>query len=400
MPLPRTSLAGWSFVAVFALLGIVIIGTTLTTRATITDASLTVRHGEAIKIEQSVRADLADNGRPPTAEDLEQLLRDHEADGLRYVAIFERGRFVGSAGTPVGDRTWTRVERRDITEIGEGRLRVESRMRLRSWNGAWGVVLELEPIQSQAVHGAAGRTLMIGAIAALTLLGVAMVLVRRELRRQADDRLRERERRLASLGEMSAILAHEIKNPLASLKGNAQLLAAMLPVGEKPRSKAERVVDETIRLEKLVNDLLAFVRTGQITRSDTEVVALVHDASARHGDAIAIDAPPGLAWSLDGDRMRQVLSNLFDNAIHAGAPVRATVRGGDRLTIEIADSGPGIPDDVRDKIFEPFFTSKTQGTGLGLALSQRIVEQHGGTLSVTNGATGGAVFRIEIPRGA
>jgi signal transduction histidine kinase len=79
--------------------------------------------------------------------------------------------------------------------------------------------------------------------------------------------------------------------------------------------------------------------------------------------------------------------------------VRATVRGGDRLIIEIADHGPGVPPDVRDKIFEPFFTNKTQGTGLGLALSQRIVEQHGGTLGVTNAPAGGAVFRIEIPRG-
>src|SRR4051812_7133117 len=116
--LKGTSLTGWSFVAVFALLGIVIIGTTLTTRSTITDASITVRHGEAVKIEQSVRADLADNGRPPTQDDLEQLVRDHEADGLRYVAIFERGRFVGSAGTSVGDRTWSRGDRRAITEIG------------------------------------------------------------------------------------------------------------------------------------------------------------------------------------------------------------------------------------------------------------------------------------------
>src|SRR5262249_39591745 len=149
----------------------------------------------------------ADNGRPPTQDDLVQLLKDHDAEGLRYVAIYERGRLVGTAGTPVSDRGWEpREGRRDVSDVGQGRLRVESRMRLRSWAGMWGMVIELEPVQAQEVHGAASRTLMIGSIAALTILGVAIVLVRRELRRQADERARERERRLASLGEMSAIL--------------------------------------------------------------------------------------------------------------------------------------------------------------------------------------------------
>jgi two-component system sensor histidine kinase HydH len=196
---------------------------------------------------------------------------------------------------------------------------------------------------------------------------------------------------------MSAVLAHEIKNPLASLKGNAQLLAAMLPAGDKPRSKAERVVDEAVRLEKLTNDLLAFVRTGAIERKPTDVAALIRDAAARHGDAIRIDAP-GLAWSLDGDRMRQVLANLIDNAVHAGVPVTVTAHAAHSLVIEVADKGSGVPADDRDKIFEPFFTKKTQGTGLGLALSRRVVEQHRGTLTVGDNPGGGAIFRVEIPR--
>src|SRR4029077_12240509 len=101
-------------------------------------------------------------------------------------------------------------------------------------------------------------------------------------RRNAEERIRERERRLASLGEMSAVLAHEIKNPLASLKGNAQLLVQMLPDEDalaKSRTKAKRVVEEAVRLEQLTNDLLQFVRPGAIRRTDVDPAALVREAA-------------------------------------------------------------------------------------------------------------------------
>src|SRR5439155_21048299 len=136
----------------------------------------------------------------------------------------------------------------------------------------------------------------------------------RELRRSAEDRARGRERRLASLGEMSAVLAHEIRNPLASLKGNAQLLAAMLPADDKPRAKADRVVDEALRLEQLTSDLLAFVRTGELQRAAVDPAQLVREAAA--GLAVEVDGTGApRAWSLDAARMRQVVVNLLDNAV-------------------------------------------------------------------------------------
>jgi two-component system sensor histidine kinase HydH len=201
---------------------------------------------------------------------------------------------------------------------------------------------------------------------------------------------------------MSATLAHEIKNPLASLKGNAQLLARMLPAGEKPRAKADRVVDEAMRLEQLTNDLLQFVRTGAIQRAPVAPADVIRDAAgvaARDPAALTLDidrAPA--AWSLDAGRVRQVLINLIDNALAAGPPVRvrAAVEAG-QLVLEVADRGPGIAEADRDKIFEPFHTGKTTGTGLGLAIVRRVVELHHGAIRVLDHEGGGAVFRVELP---
>jgi two-component system sensor histidine kinase HydH len=291
-----------------------------------------------------------------------------------------------------------------------GRLRMELRSlrRLKADGRTARYLIEVEPIQANQLRDAATLTLGVGVLAALALLGVAFVLIRREARRQADATERERERRLASVGEMSAVLAHEIKNPLASLKGNAQLLARMLPSGDKPRAKADRVVDEAVRLEQLTNDLLQFVRTGAINRTELDPGELVRDAAASVAAAkVRPGAPPIVTvntiaapprWSLDGGRIRQVVINLVDNAIAAGAPVTVAVRHGrGRLILEVTDHGPGVPEDDREKIFEPFFTGKTQGTGLGLAVVRRVVELHHGTIGVHPSPGGGAVFRAELP---
>ena len=394
---------GWSVVAAFALVALAVVATAWTTRGTVVDAADEVRRGQALAAEQAVRAELADLGGPPSDADLAAILTDHTDQGVRFLAVVAgRGRVLAQAGSSIGGEIGLEHTGQKLTMVG-GRVRIESRTQFRrAWGEggrALGLVMEIEPLEADALRAAATRTLLIGALAALGLLGVAVVLVRRELRRQADDSARERERRLASLGEMSAVLAHEIKNPLASLKGNAQLLAGMLPEGEKPRQKAQRVVDEALRLEQLTVDLLAFVRTGAIARADTDPAALVRDAVASVAPGIAVDsaaAPP--RWSLDGARVRQVLVNLLDNAVAAGPPARVQVRAeAGALVIDVADHGPGVPEADREKIFEPFHTGKTHGTGLGLAVARRIVLQHGGAITVHDAPGGGALFRVRIP---
>jgi two-component system, NtrC family, sensor histidine kinase HydH len=409
--LPRRvqPLAGWSIVVVFALIGAALLATVWSTRASILAASDAVRCGQADAVEQAVRADLADLDGLPTSSELGAILHERHDDGLRYLAMIEgRARLdvMAAAGIAAGAGSAnilapSRSVGCKIDEVG-GRLRMELRSlrRLKAGGRTPRFLIEVEPVQANELRDAASLTLGVGGLAAAALLGVAFVLIRREARRRADAQARERERRLASLGEMSAVLAHEIRNPLASLKGNAQLLARMLPDGDKPRAKADRVVDEAIRLEQLTNDLLQFVRTGTITRTPADPGKLIREAAAGVAGEIAIDtsrAPP--TWSLDEGRIREVVINLLENAVAAGPPVAVTVRRDrDRLVLEVADRGPGVPEEDRDKIFEPFFTGKTQGTGLGLAIVRRVVELHHGTIAVYPNPGGGAMFRAEIPQ--
>lgn len=404
---PRTSrpLAGWSVVVTFLLIGIALIATVWSTRSSVVDASDAVRRGQALALEQAIRADLADLEGPPSETDLQNMLRLHADEGLRFLAMVEGKHVVHSAGSSSFDATDVPEARSNAERLQEidGRLRLSVRRfrRLRDGGRNWRVIVELEPVQANELRDASTATLGIGAIAAASLLGVAIVLVLRESRRNAEERARERERRLATLGEMSAVLAHEIKNPLASLKGNAQLLAAMLPAGEKPKAKAERVVDEAVRLEALTNDLLRFVRTGEITRTPLDPGALVREAalslSAKGEIEIDTSSAPK-QWPLDAARIREVIVNLVDNALAAGPPVTVRVaQVAKQLVIEVGDRGPGVPEDSRIKIFEAFYTGKTQGTGLGLAVVRRVIEQHNGTISVETNPGGGALFRAEIP---
>ena len=398
-----------------------LIATTYASSRAVSHAYVSLRDGVAYGAQGAVRADLNELDGPPSPQDLADILTKESSRGLRYLALLDnRGHIAFDVGTAVGaPRAFVERKPLDVRNI-DGRVRIDMRMNYRRGLVGIGprlqwIALEIEPLDADALREASRRTLAIGGLAALVLLGVAIAVTRRELRRTAELADRERERRLASLGEMSAVLAHEIKNPLASLKGNAQVLAASLPAGDKPRRQADRVVDEAVRLEKLTQDLLAFVRTGQLQRAQVSPAAIARDVA---GEQVAIDdrAAPA-TWSLDAGRLREVLANLVDNAVAAGPPVHVRVlaeRG--RLVYEVIDRGPGVPPADRDKIFEPFFTGKTRGTGLGLAIAKRIVELHGGTIAVLEGdgeragAAGdlgrvasepeqrrGARFRIEIP---
>lgn len=263
--------------------------------------------------------------------------------------------------------------------------------------------VEFEPLLTRNLAQTAERNLLVGAAASFTLAVAALVLWRLSVRASRVQAAIQAEQRLAALGEMSAVLAHEIRNPLASMKGHAQLLVEQIPESERGHAKASRLVTEIRRLERLTSDLLSFVRARGIERSPVDPREPLRAAAEELGDAVdlQLDGAPS-RWSLDAEAMRRALANLLQNAAQAspdGSVPTAAVRAeGSRLVYAVGDRGPGVPPHERARIFEPFHTTKTRGTGLGLAVTRRIVESHGGRIWVEDGPEGGALFRLELPR--
>jgi two-component system, NtrC family, sensor histidine kinase HydH len=268
--------------------------------------------------------------------------------------------------------------------------------------GRWTVELDATAVRQLQVSAA--RHLGVGVAAALALV-IAAFLLHRNAARAAAESSRLHQRHLASLGEMSAVLAHEIRNPLASLKGHAQLLLEQLSAEGRERRRVTRVVREAVRLEILTDQLLEFARSGEIQRAEIAPSALVEEVAAAAGvgrTSLRLDrAPP--AWPLDPIRMRQVVTSLLSNAVAASpageaVDVAVTEEQG-LLVLTVRDRGEGIAPGQERLIFEPFHTTRIHGAGLGLAVVRRIVELHAGTVQVGNHPEGGALFRIAIPRG-
>ena len=267
------------------------------------------------------------------------------------------------------------------------------------------IVIEFEPTLPLQLKTRAMATVILSLVVSLLFMGAAIVSWRLSMRADREAVRSEQQRRLASLGEMSAVMAHEIRNPLASLKGHAQLLAERFSPDSPERKKSDQVVQEAVRLEQLTNDLLDFSRPLEIRLREINPEDLLADAVGALADGSLkielAEAPP--VWVLDPARMRQVLINLLRNAVQASPEsMQVTARvctENDRLCFVIRDYGPGISQGDEENIFEPFHTGRVRGVGLGLAVARRIVELHGGSIKVSNHQDGGAEFKVIIPAG-
>jgi two-component system sensor histidine kinase HydH len=349
---------------------------------------------------------------------LANLLAEQSPEGLRCIAVFDRdlaSREVAGdclAGGPDELRqAILGVQAHEVLEVDD-RVRM-TRGLPRGWDPASGeplpplprdpVLVEFEPLMRRDLEAGALRSLGIGGLASLAFVVLAVGLWRFSLRQERLEAAMERDRRLASLGEMAAVLAHEIRNPLASMKGHAQLLAERLEPDTPERAKADRVVGEAVRLEQLTGDLLSFIRSENIERRTVDPREVV-EAAARDVDPsrVTLDATGAPdSWSLDPRLLEQALANLLRNALQSSddeemATVSLAADHG-HLVLAVRDRGPGVPESDRERIFEPFYTTRVKGTGLGLAVARRIVGLHGGELTTSNHPDGGAVFRITLP---
>ena len=214
--------------------------------------------------------------------------------------------------------------------------------------------------------------------------------------------------RLTAAGRLAASLAHEIRNPLASISGAAGILQRGTAPPEYVHDSLDIIQKESQRLNKLLTGFLNFAKPRSPRLSPTNLDELLDSVvsltahAAQQRSVLLVHAPSGGAdVPCDPEQMRQVLINLVLNAIEAspsGAEVQLFANcTADHVSIDIDDAGAGIPDGDADHIFDPFFTTKATGTGLGLAISSTIVSQHNGALSFHRNARGGATFRIELP---
>jgi signal transduction histidine kinase len=237
------------------------------------------------------------------------------------------------------------------------------------------------------------------------------------------DALRLRAERLEGIAELSASLAHEIKNPLASIRSAVEQLSGMPRASQDEKTLGALVLRESDRLSRLLSEFLDFARVRVGRTSAVDLAAVARGAAglaAAHPDRldgvrVTCVVPEGEPFEVDGDEdlLHRAVFNLALNAIQA-APAQSEVTielsygsfdplpvgvnfDGDALALRVSDTGPGIPAEIRDRLFDPFFTTKTNGSGLGLAVVHRAIEAHRGIVFVDTNSRG-TRFTVVLPK--
>lgn len=248
-------------------------------------------------------------------------------------------------------------------------------------------------------------------LALLSALGLAVVGGRFTRAQRARQQAATQAARGELLSRLAAMAAHEIRNPLGVIRGTVDLMRerAGAALGARDRQSLDDITGEVDRLRRLTEDLLSLASDRPLSVTTVDVGALLQEA-ARATEAafpevrasVAIDRRNGTSPSISADPalLRQVFANLLSNAAqanHQGEISVAVVRHSRTVEITIIDQGPGVPPEIGDRLFQLYFTTKSEGTGLGLAIARRIVERHDGTLVLRRGGPPGATFVVTLP---
>jgi len=233
---------------------------------------------------------------------------------------------------------------------------------------------------------------------------------------------KEQSQRLAAIGELAASIAHEVRNPLASISGSVEMLESVADLEEDARELMEIIVEEVDRLDRLISEFLEYSRPSELSPEPLDLRELVGDVvdlferrdATRRLDVEFAPDPTVEDWTLEADResIRQVLWNLLNNAADAvsrgdspareGPDIRMSLSDGRAqgkhfYEVAVEDAGPGVPEEAAGRLFEPFFTTREDGSGLGLAISHRLIDKHGGRLQLGEDcALGGAKFVVRL----
>lgn len=235
----------------------------------------------------------------------------------------------------------------------------------------------------------------------------------RQLRDQADQIIEiegqlRRADRLSALGELSAGMAHEIRNPLGSIRGTAEILRDGVSPDDPKLEFADILIKEVDRLNKVLEDFLRFARPEPVehgrfspNKSVRDVLELARQQASRNRVEVVIDLAEEIEIPGQGEQIKQALLNLVLNALQAmpdgGLLKVSSMICANEVHIQVSDNGPGVPNEDRDRIFNPFMTTRDSGTGLGLAITQRIVQSHDGHIVLESSPDSGASFTICLP---
>jgi len=324
------------------------------------------------------------------------------------VKFHTNSRLIGTAGTEtirkMAPNSGIYEERR---KLGTGEVIYLLQTRIHQSDSNCLLTLALHTYRADQIIRRAQTAVAVSTLLTLTLWIVTLVLMlllRRDKMRQIEMQRREE---LARLGEMGAVMAHEIRNPLSGIKGFAQLIEEGVDT-DQSRSYAKKIVQQSLRMETLVDELLSFASENNSERQSADLSVLVRDCvnmismeADTSGVSVVYTPPPPLKIKVLSDRITQLLLNLLKNGLQAmpsGGKLRVEVeKRKNQAIIKVIDSGIGILPENIPHIFEPFWTNKARGTGLGLALCRKVAQEHGGNLVVESAVGVGTTFTLTLP---